>query len=248
MCGSVTVGGTLTLTSGALSIASNTLTLPDAANLIYSGGSLTGGATSNLIGTGADITLNAIANGLNDFTTSRNIILGANLSLNGTLSLAAGTFTVGPMTLTLNGPAIAGTPANLVTTAASSLVFGGTSSGVLIPTSVIAIGGLSTTNTSVVTLQSALTVSGIFNPSGAGLSIGANTLTLNGQINCGTLVGGPTSNIIINASGLPANLSGVTLNNLTINRAVTMCGSVTVGNSHTYIRRIINCVKYSYIT
>ena len=195
---------------------------------------MTGGATSNLtIGTGADITLNAIANGLNDFTTSRNIILGANLSLNGTLSLAAGTFTVGPRILTLNGPTIAGTPANLITTAASSLVFGGTSSGVLIPTSVIAIGGLSTTNTSVVTLQSALTVSGIFNPSGAGLSIGANTLTLNGQINCGTLVGGPTSNIIINASGLPANLSGVTLNNLTINRAVTMCGSVTVGGTLT---------------
>ena len=69
MCGSVTAGGTLTLTSGALSIASNTLTLPDAANLSYSGGSLTGGATSNLtIGTGADITLNAITNGLNDFT------------------------------------------------------------------------------------------------------------------------------------------------------------------------------------
>ncbi len=208
MCGSVTVGGTLTLTSGALSIAANTLTLPDGANLSYGAGSLTGGATSNLtIGTGADITLNAIANGLNDFNTSRNIILGADLTVNGTLTLTAGTFTVGPRTLTLNGPTIAGTPANLITTAASSLVFGGTSSGVLIPTTVVAIGGLSITNTSIVTLQSSLTVSGIFNPAGAGLSIGANTLTLNGHINCGTLVGGATSNIIIGGAGA-ANLSG----------------------------------------
>ena len=126
MAGNVTVGATLTLASGALSIAANTLTLSDGASLGYGAGSLTGGVTSNLtIGTGADIILNAIAGGLNNFTTSRNIIVGANLSLNGTLTLASGTFTVGAYTLTLNGPTIAGTPANLVTTAASSLVFGG---------------------------------------------------------------------------------------------------------------------------
>ena len=124
-------------------------------------------------------------------------------------------------------PPIAGTPANLITTAASSLVFGGTTPGVLIPTSVVALNGLSITNTNIVTLQSSLTLSGTFNPAGAGLSIGANTLTLNGIINCGTLAGGPTSNIIIGGAGA-ANLPGVTLNNLTINRAVTMCGNVTV--------------------
>ena len=233
MCGNVTVGGTLTLTSGALSIAANTLTLSDGATLSYSGGSLTGGVTSNLtIGTGADITLNAIAGGLNNFSTSRNIILGADLSLNGTLTLTAGSFTVGPRIITLNGPTIAGTPANLITIATSSLVFGGTTAGVLIPTSVLAIGGLSITNTSVVTLQSSPTITGIFNPAGAGLSIGANTLTLNGIINCGTLAGGATSNIIIGGGGA-ANLPGVTLNNLTLNRAVTMCGNVTVGGTLT---------------
>ena len=233
MCGNVTVGGTLTLTSGALSIAANTLTLSDGANLSYGGGSLTGGVTSNLtIGTGADITLNAISGGLNNFNTSRNITLGADLTVNGTLTLTAGTFTVSDRTLTLNGPTIAGTPANLVTTATSSLVFGGTSAGVLIPTSVVALNGLSITNTNIVTLQSSLTVSGTFNPGGGGLSIGANTLTLNGQVICGTLVGGATSNIIIGGAGA-ANLPGVTLNNLTINRAVTMCGNVTVGGTLT---------------
>src|SRR5664280_1270278 len=229
MCGSVTVGGTLTLTLGALSIAANTLTLSNAGTLSYGGGSLTGGVTSNLaIGTGADITLNAIAGGLNNLSSSRNIILGAGLSLNGTLTLTAGTFAVAGNTLTLNGPTIAGTPANLITTAASSLVFGGTTAGVLIPSSVALLNGLSITNTSIVALESSPTISGTFIPTGAGLSIGANTLTLNGQINCGTLVGGATSNIIIGGPG-PANLSGVTLNNLTLNRAVTMCGNVTMG-------------------
>ncbi len=202
ICGNVTVGGTLTLTSGALSIGANTLTLSNAANLSYGAGSMTGGATSNLtIGTGAAITLNAISGGLNNFNVSRNITLGADLSINGTLALTAGTFAVAGYTLTLNGPTIAGTPSNLSTTSSSSLVFGGTSAGVLIPTSVTALNGLSITNTSIVTLQSSPTVSGIFNPTGAGLSIGANTLTLNGQINCGTLVGGATSNIIIGGSG-----------------------------------------------
>ena len=245
LSGSHTINSILTLTSGAFSLVANTLTLANGSNLSYGGGSLTGGATSNLtIGTGANITLNSISGGLNNFNTGRNITLGADLSLNGTLTLTAGTFSVGANTLTLNGPTIAGTPANLATTAASSLIFGGTTAGVLIPTSVVALNGLSIINTSIVTLQSSLTVSGIFNPAGAGLSIGANTLTLNGQINCGTLTGGATSNIIIGGAGT-ANLPAVTLNNLTINRAVTMCGNVTVVGTLTLTSGALSIVTYT---
>ncbi len=245
LCGNVTVGGTLTLTSGALSIGAYTLTLSNGANPSYGSGSLTGGATSNLtIGTGTAITLNAISGGLNNFSVSRNITLGADLTINGILTLTSGTFAVGAYTLTLNGPTIAGTPSNLSTTSSSSLVFGGTSSGVLIPTSVTLLNGLSITNTNIVTLQSSPTVSGIFNPAGSGLSIGANTLTLNGQINCGTLVGGASSNITIGGSG-SASLSAVTLNNLTINRAVSLCGNVTVGGTLTLTSGALSIGAYT---
>ncbi len=229
--GNISVAGTLTLTAGTLTIGTNTLTLSDGANLSYGGGSLTGGATSNLtIGTGTAITLNAISGGLNNFNTSRDITLGADLTVAGTLTLTAGTFTVGANTLTLNGPTIAGTPANLATTSSSSLVFGGTSAGVLIPTSVVALNNLTISNTSIVTLQSSPTVSGTFTPGGGGLSIGANTLTLNGPASCGTLVGGATSNLIIGGAGA-ANIPAVTLNNLTLNKAAAMCGNVTVGGT-----------------
>ena len=55
------------------------------------------------------------------FTTFNNLTIGGSrtlvvdLTIGGTLTLNS-TFTVGTHTLTLNGPAIAGTPANLSTT------------------------------------------------------------------------------------------------------------------------------------
>ena len=139
-------------------------------------------ATLNIGGTSAITTLTAANNGNTvnfdgaaqtvkvssywdlNISGSGNKTMAGNVTVGGTLILTAGTFTVGANTLTLNGPTIAGTPANLVTTAASSLVFGGTTAGVLIPTSVVALNGLSITNTSIVTLQSSLTVSGTIQP------------------------------------------------------------------------------------
>ena len=127
LSGSYTINSILTLTSGAFSLGANTLTLANGSNLSYGGGSLTGGATSNLtIGTGANITLNVISGGLNNFNTSRNIILGADLSVNGTLTLTAGTFSVSAYTLTFqnsNTP-IVRTSGTITTTSSSNLSFG----------------------------------------------------------------------------------------------------------------------------
>ena len=227
--GTLTVGTDLAGTGGLTQAVNATLDIGGTSGIT----TLTASNNGNTVNfSGAAQSIKGISYHNLTISGSGNKTMLGNVSISGTLTLTAGTFTVGARTLTLNGPTIAGTPANLITTAASSLVFGGTTAGVLIPTSVVALNGLSITNTSIVTLQSSLTVSGTFNPAGAGLSIGANTLALNGIINCGTLVGGATSNIIIGGAGA-ANLSGVTLNNLTINRAVTLCGSVTVGGTLT---------------
>ncbi len=238
-------GGTLNLGAGLTHTFTGDWTrtngtLNGGSSLLKIGGNVSGTGGTFTAGTGtvewyaagdqsvADVTYNNLT-----ISGSGNKTIAGNVIVNGTLTLTAGTFSVGANTLTLNGPTIAGTPTNLATTSSSSLVLGGTSANVLIPTSVTALNGLSITNSSVVTLQSSPTVSGTFNPGGAGLSIGANTLTLNGQIDCGTLLGGASSNITIDGSG-SASLSAVTLNNLTVNRAVTMCGSVTVGGAATF--------------
>ena len=88
---------------------------------------MTVGATSNLtIGTGANITLNSISGGLNNFITNRNITLGADLSVNGTLTLTAGTFTVGAYTLTFQNSniPIVRTSGTITTASNSNLSFG----------------------------------------------------------------------------------------------------------------------------
>ncbi|MEI6124791.1 MAG: invasin domain 3-containing protein, partial [Bacteroidota bacterium] len=67
---------------------------------------------------------------------SNGVSLGSNSEINNTLTLTAGSFTVGSYTLILRGPAIAGTSTNMVTNSNSSLKFISNSSGLFIPSSV----------------------------------------------------------------------------------------------------------------
>lgn len=123
LCGNVTVNGTLTLTSGALSIGANTLTLANGSSLVYGSGTITGGASSNLtIGTGTAINpLNTITGGLLSFNISRNVTLGANLAIAGNLTLTGTTLDLS--TFTANRGVAGGT---LSLDATSSLLIGGT--------------------------------------------------------------------------------------------------------------------------
>lgn len=233
----ITLTNNETLTVGTALAGTGRLTQGVNATLNLTGASaittLTASNSGNTVNfSGADQTVNVSAYYNLIISGSGIKTLAGNTSVDGLLTLTAGTLSVGTLILTLNGPTIAGTPTNLVTAATSSLVFGGTSAGVLIPSNVTSLTGLSITNTSVVTLQSSPTITGTFNPAGAGLSIGANTLTLNGPVNCGTLVGGTTSNIVMGGA-TATNITGVTLNNLTVGRAVTLCGNVTVGGTLT---------------
>jgi len=85
-----------------------------------------------------------------------------------------------------------------------------------------------------VTLAGDLTISNSLTLTKGSFQIAANTLTLNGSITTtsGKLVGGTTSNIIVGGSAATLSLPGVSLNNLTINRAngATISGNVAVNN------------------
>ncbi|MCJ7449163.1 MAG: DUF2341 domain-containing protein, partial [Bacteroidales bacterium] len=156
-----------------LSIGANTLTLNGQINC----GTLAGGATSNIIIGGAG-TANLSAVTLNNLTINRAVTMCGNVTVGGTLTLTSGTFTVGANTLTLNGPTIAGTPSNLSTTSSSSLIFGGSSTGVLIPSSVANLNNLTINNANGVTLTGSVTVSNILTMTQGNITTGANTLIL----------------------------------------------------------------------
>ncbi len=180
---------------------------------------------------------------------------GVNLNnstiISGTLTLTSGTFSVGANTITLNGPTITVTSGNLTTTSSSNLSFGGSSSSVNIPSSVIALNDLTINNANGITLNSDLTISGTLTLTNGAFSIGAHTLTMgngatisraNGSLSATPTFAG-TVNVtytgatsgVTTANELPTSTGNV-LNNLTINdsgQTVTLGSAVTVNGNLT---------------
>lgn len=109
---------------------------------------------------------------------SSGVTLGAGTTtVGGTLNLATGTLTVGSQTLALNGPTIAGSPGNLATTGSSNLSFGGSSTGVGMPTSVTALNNLTVNNVNGITLNSSPTVGGTLTLTAGAITTGAYVLS-----------------------------------------------------------------------
>jgi len=106
--------------------------------------------------------------------------LSDNLTVNGTLTLTSGSFFVGANTLTLNGPAIEGIPTNLQTTDFSSLVLGGSSAGVTIPTSITRLENLTINNPNGVIMLGGITLTsvGVLNLANGVLTTGSNSITV----------------------------------------------------------------------
>ena len=108
--------------------------------------------------------------------------LAGNLTVAGTLTITSGSLSVGSNTLALIGTAITGANAStgLITTSASSLTFGGSSSSVFVPASVSAIGNLTLSNA--VSLNGPLALSGALtlNSGGKLITTSTNLLTLIG--------------------------------------------------------------------
>jgi len=189
---SITVNGNIT----------NVATHSGAGNITLSGGS----ASHTLSGTGTfgNLVLND-ANGAAITTTGGPFTV----TINGTLTLTTGAFAVGglsaasPTTLALNGPAIAGTPANLTTTTFSNLSFGpvtNANTNLAIPSSVTNLNVL-TVNivaTNTVALNSSVnlnnTATALTLTSGL-INLGANNLTIFSTT--GTISGGSASSYIV---------------------------------------------------
>jgi hypothetical protein len=95
------------------------------------------------------------------------------------------------------------------------------------------VNNLTISNGNGVSLTAGTAVGGTLALTGGALSIGANTLTLNGAVDNsggGSLAGGSTSNVTFGGSGNSTTLPAITLNNLTLNRAggIALGGNVTL--------------------
>jgi hypothetical protein len=157
--------------------------------------------------------------------------LASNCTVSNILTLTSGTFSIAANTLTLNGPAISGTLSNLSTTTSSNLVFGGSSSGILIP------GGLSLNNLTINNANgithngssSSNTINGILALTGGNYSIASNTLVINGSVSgTSSITGSSNSNLSVTGSGTAITLPSISggLNNFIINRT----NGVTLGS------------------
>jgi len=250
--GSVSLGSDLTA-SGLVSLSSGTLMLNGHALTFTGSGDLSPLGTGMLSGDAlADIVINTTT-GLSDtlhfaggagllhnltlnVSSGASVILGQDLTVNGMLTLTNGKLALNGHTLTL------GSTGNIAASGSGSLM-GSSTSNLVINSTTGVTGNLrfaaagdtmnnitvNTGSASWVALGSDLTINGIMTLNSGALSLNGKTLTLNtgsglSTSGTGVIMGGSTSNLVINStSGLAGNLrfattgSGGTINNLTVN-------------------------------
>ncbi|HLA10003.1 MAG TPA: hypothetical protein VJ023_05250 [Pyrinomonadaceae bacterium] len=175
---SITSGGTLALTNGALSIGGNTLSING--DITVGAGSLVGGATSNISvgGMGAGITLPAVQNGLNTLTLNRanGLTLGTSLDLIN-LNLTNGPLSIGATTLGINGAITVGT-GSLVGGGTSNITIGGMGASTTLPGVTGGLNNLTLNRASGIVLGATLDISGVLTLTSGVITTNANTLVL----------------------------------------------------------------------
>ena len=244
LSGSPTINGTLTLTSGNLTVGANTLTLNGPA-IAGTPSNLVADGTSSIVigGSSSGVVIPSSVSSLNNFTlnNTNGTTLQNDLAIAGTAMLTSGILSVGAHTLSLNGAAIAGTATNLSAGGTSSISIGGSSSGVNIPSSVTALNNLTMNNTNGTTLQGNLSLGGTLGLTSGTLATAANTLTLNGAVSSGsgTINTGSSGTLAFGGSSVQTlantNLTGSAVNNLVINSAsqLTLTGSTITATNFT---------------
>lgn len=233
----LTVNAALTLTSGDVLLGENALTLPGTAS---GAGSINYNGTGRASGTGISSNTNFIISQTGTNTITMPATIG-NLQVNSTGSVTMGGSTsvqaltlttgmsIGATTLTVNG-AISGS-GTLTGGATSNLTIAGTSAATAIPA--VTLNNLSITRPNGATMGGNITVGGNLALTSGALSIGANTLTLNGTVS-GTsgLTGGATSSITVGGSGAMTVPAVSSLYDLNITRVATVALGSTVTVNH----------------
>jgi len=220
-----TLSGTLTLTSGTLSIGANTLTLNGAIDA-SGGGTLTGGATSNVTfgGSGASTTLPAVSGGLNNLIINRanGIALGGGVTVAGTLTLTNGAFANGANLTLGNAPTISrdlgslsaaptfGSTVNVIYTGTTAVTTGNE-----IPTTSTVLNNLTISKSGGVTLGANATVNGVL-----ALNFDLTTISANDPI---------TSSFVLTENGTSTGTADVIG---TVERSDVGGGPVAFGNSN----------------
>ncbi|MCX8090079.1 MAG: hypothetical protein N3I86_03965 [Verrucomicrobiae bacterium] len=240
LSGSVTVSGTLTIQSGAnFDAADKTLTLSSAGTPLVVNGTFTP-STSTVAytsTTGANVTGGISYYNLTVNSSGDTFTAAADLTVQNVLTVTTGTiFNGNGKTITLSG---SGTPfavSGSFNAAGSTIVYasatGANVSGLIYS-------NLSIAGSGTFALVGSPTIAGSLALMSGDLSIGTNTLNLNGpvSIGSGTLTGGASANLVIGGSGAAITLPGIVngLNNLTLNRAggAALSGAVTVGGTLT---------------
>lgn len=242
--GTVTITGNITMNTG--SALRNYILFSGNGVLNIGGGFVTNGYITSTAGGSAT----APTMGTVNYTNAAQTVWPTtynNLTLSGSGAKTTSSVTVNGI-LSMEGTATASALPTYV--ASSTIQYKGASlqtTGVEFPTTFNGAGGVVIDNNSGVIMSGNHTVSNALTLTNGAFSIGANTLTLNGSVpNCGTIVGGASSNLTIGGAVANTNLPSVTLNNLTLNRAngVTLCGAVTVNNILTLTSGNISLSNY----
>lgn len=194
------INGTLHLTSGTFTIEANkTLTLN---SVLKTSGIISATANSGVTIAGNTLStltsnwfINSTVHHLTINKINGGVSMEGDITINGTLTLTSGNFSVLGNTLTLNGPAIAGTATNLIITSFSSLAMGGSTAGIPMPSHITALNNLTITNSNGVDMSSNLTINGILTLTIGAFNVGSNTLTLDGPP-----IGGITPQLITDTS------------------------------------------------
>ncbi len=249
MQGDVTISGAATFTAGTLVIDNHTLNLNG--TVAVTGGTITGGASSNLSVGGnntAAMTLPDISGGLQNLTinktgTNRNVTLGGNLDVTGAADFTSGALVLGGNTLNLNGTTSVGAGTITGSLTSSLGIASSSNAGMTLPNITVGLLDLTVNKTgtiSTVTLGGNLIVAGAIDLTNGALELNNYLLTINGSLNrtSGSITGGGNSDITVGtpaaaAISLPAVTNG--LRNLTINRSagITLDGANSVSGTLT---------------